>query len=42
MPMRCAVAAAYNLDVDLTDEQVLEKLLALNQERADAEKAHYS
>jgi hypothetical protein len=33
-----AVAAAYGFDVDLTDEQILEKLLALNLERAAAEK----
>ena len=33
-----AVAAAYGFDVDLTDEQVLEKLLALNLKRAAAEK----
>jgi hypothetical protein len=33
-----AVAAAYGFDADLTDEQILEKLLALNQERAAAEK----
>jgi hypothetical protein len=31
-------AAAYGFDVDLTDEQILEKLLALNLERAAAEK----
>jgi hypothetical protein len=29
-----AVAAAYNFPVDLTDEQILERLLALNQQRA--------
>ena len=33
-----AVAAAYGFAVDLTDEQILEKLLALNMERAAAEK----
>ena len=33
-----AVAAAYGFDVDLTDEQILEKLLALNLKRAAAEK----
>src|SRR6266571_1559286 len=33
-----AVAAAYRFDVDLTDEQILEKLLALNLERAATEK----
>jgi hypothetical protein len=33
-----AVAAAYGFDVELTDEQILEKLLALNLERAAAEK----
>jgi type II restriction/modification system DNA methylase subunit YeeA len=32
-----AVAAAYGFAVDLTDEQILEKLLALNLERAAAE-----
>ena len=32
-----AVATAYGFDLDLTDEQILEKLLALNQERAAAE-----
>jgi hypothetical protein len=32
-----AVAAAYGWPADLTDEQVLERLLALNQERAEAE-----
>ena len=32
-----AVAAAYGFDVDLTDEQILEKLLALNIERANSE-----
>jgi type II restriction/modification system DNA methylase subunit YeeA len=32
-----AVAAAYGFPVDLTDEQILEKLLALNIERADDE-----
>lgn len=32
-----AVAAAYGFDVDLTDEQILEKLLALNIERANDE-----
>lgn len=31
------VAAAYGFAVDLTDEQILEKLLALNIERADDE-----
>ena len=29
-----AVSAAYGFDVDLTDEQILERLLALNRERA--------
>jgi type II restriction/modification system DNA methylase subunit YeeA len=33
-----AVAAAYDFAVDLTDEQILEKLLALNLERADNER----
>jgi type II restriction/modification system DNA methylase subunit YeeA len=33
-----AVTAAYGFGVDLTDEQILEKLLALNLERAAAEK----
>jgi hypothetical protein len=32
-----AVAAAYAFDPDLTDEQILEKLLALNIERANDE-----
>ena len=32
-----AVAVAYGFDVDLTDEQILEKLLALNIERANDE-----
>jgi hypothetical protein len=32
-----AVAAAYGWPVDLTDEQILERLLALNLERAKAE-----
>jgi hypothetical protein len=32
-----AVAAAYGFDVDLADEQILEKLLALNLERANEE-----
>ena len=32
-----AVAAAYGWPVDLTDEQILEKLLALNLERTAAE-----
>ena len=32
-----AVAAAYNWPADLTDEQILEKLLPLNLERAAAE-----
>ena len=32
-----AVAAAYEFDVDLTDEQILERLLALNQQRARSE-----
>ena len=31
------VAAAYGLPADLTDEQILEKLLALNLERAAEE-----
>ena len=34
-----AVAAAYGWPADLTDEQILERLLALNLERADAEAA---
>jgi len=33
-----AVAEAYGFDVDLSDEQIVEKLLALNQKRAAAEK----
>jgi hypothetical protein len=33
-----AVAAAYGFDIDVTDEQILEKLLALNLQRAAAEK----
>jgi type II restriction/modification system DNA methylase subunit YeeA len=33
-----AVAHAYGFPVDLTDEQILERLLALNQQRAVAEK----
>ena len=33
-----AVAAAYGFDVDLTDEQILERLLELNHERAEQEK----
>jgi type II restriction/modification system DNA methylase subunit YeeA len=33
-----AVAQAYGLPVDLTDEQILERLLALNQQRAVDEK----
>jgi hypothetical protein len=32
-----AVVAAYGFDVDLTDEQILERLLALNQQRARIE-----
>ena len=32
-----AVAAAYGFNVDLTDEQILEKLLALNIESANEE-----
>jgi hypothetical protein len=32
-----AVAAAYGFDVGLTNEQILEKLLALNIERANDE-----
>jgi hypothetical protein len=32
-----AVAAAYGWPVDLTDEQILERLLALNLERAEQE-----
>jgi hypothetical protein len=32
-----SVAAAYGFDVDLTDEQILEKLLALNLERVNDE-----
>ena len=38
MTLDAAVAAAYGFDVDLTDEQILEKLLALNLERATSEK----
>ena len=34
-----AVAAAYGFPADLSDEQILEKLLALNLERAAAEKS---
>ncbi len=34
-----AVAAAYGFPVDLTDEQILERLLALNQQRASDEKS---
>jgi type II restriction/modification system DNA methylase subunit YeeA len=34
-----AVAASYGFDADLTDEQILEKLLALNLERAAEETA---
>ena len=33
-----AVAAAYGWPADLTAEQILERLLALNLERADAER----
>jgi hypothetical protein len=33
-----AVAAAYGWPAELTDEQILERLLALNLERADAER----
>jgi MmeI, C-terminal domain len=33
-----AVAHAYGFPVDLTDEQILERLLALNQQRAADEK----
>jgi hypothetical protein len=33
-----AVAAAYGFPVDLTDEQILENLLALNLQRSAAEK----
>ena len=33
-----AVATAYGFPVDLTDEQILERLLALNQQRVLAEK----
>ena len=32
-----AVAAAYGWDADLSDEQVLERLLALNLERYEEE-----
>jgi hypothetical protein len=32
-----AVAAAYRFDIDLTEEQILERLLALNQQRAAIE-----
>src|SRR6266446_1542471 len=35
--LNAAVAAAYGFDPDLTDEQILEKLLALNNERANDE-----
>lgn len=38
LKLDAAVAAAYGFDVDLTDEQILERLLALNLERAAAEK----
>ena len=34
-----AVAAAYGWPADLTDEQILEKLFALNQERAARQRA---
>ena len=34
---KVAVAAAYGFDVGLTNEQILEKLLALNIERANDE-----
>ena len=34
-----AVASAYGFNADLTDEQLLEHLLALNRERAEAEKS---
>lgn len=37
-----AVAAAYGFEVDLTGEQILEKLLALNHERAAAEKKSFT
>ena len=33
-----AVAAAYGFNVDLTNEQILERLLTLNRERAEGEK----
>jgi alanyl-tRNA synthetase len=33
----CRLAAAYGFPADLTNEQILEKLLALNLERAAAE-----
>jgi len=33
-----AVAAAYSFNVDLTNEQILERLLALNRDRAEGEK----
>jgi len=35
--LAAAVAAAYNFDVDLTDEQILERLLALNHQRVRIE-----
>jgi hypothetical protein len=35
--LNAAVAASYNLDVDLSDEEILEKLLALNQVRSASE-----
>ena len=35
---RCSVADAYGWPVDLTDEQILERLVALNQQRAEEER----
>ena len=37
--LNAAVAAAYGWDTDISDEQMLERLLALNLERAGAEGA---
>ena len=37
MPLDAAAAAAYGFPADLTDEQILEKLLALNLARAAEE-----
>ena len=38
-PSPAAVAAAYGFPVDLTDKQILERLLALNQQRIVDEKS---